>query len=636
MHEIDYTRIASNFLSDLFKDAYKTSWDWAKAQDKKNDYFGSRAKIYGKKVFDRYDYIRVFGMSDKIPLTELYVRVNILEKITERWNIDYETLIKKLDRNIRSFGSLQNTPPQTGIQAINSHQKFILLGKPGAGKTTYLRYLALQSVHKDSNIKNRKLPIFITLRKFVDFEGKLIDYITEQFEICNLEDAQPFIENLLKKGKCLILLDGLDEVPQSHQDNIINQINDFSDKYSDNQFVISCRIHAYNAAFPHFKDLELADFNDEQKQHFIDRWFKKEKKVGEKMWKSLKDQTQLLELAATPVLLTLMCIDYDKNFDLQTNRASLYKSAIEALLIQWDAHRRIKRDEIYKNLSTDRKMQLFSLIAANTFEKDQIFIPSKTLIQYIANFLTKLSNIPINNLQTDSKAVLKAIVAQHGIFTPRAKDIYSYLHLTFQEYFTAQYILDNRDEGTLEALIQNHATNPNWREVFLITVASLPNTDRFFKILVTHIDQIAQNNISIQKLLRGLIEITSPVSDISLHIRRSYGLFLITNNAIASKSDHNLTYLTDLARSFASDLDVDHAIDRARTRIFDLDRIRTIAIDIDRNSTNELIQYLQVNKLLVECLNQNIVISPNLKQNLIIDILSLYPNITPLTQQVHK
>ena len=58
--------------------------------------------------------------------------------------------------------------------------------------------------------------------------------------------AQKSVEKLLDKGKLLILLDGLDEVPTKNMDRVINKIQDFVDKHDKNRFLISCRTAAYN------------------------------------------------------------------------------------------------------------------------------------------------------------------------------------------------------------------------------------------------------------------------------------------------------------------------------------------------------------------------------------------------------
>ena len=53
----------------------------------------------------------------------------------------------------------------------------------------------------------------------------------------------------------------------------------------------------------------------------------------------------------------------------------------------------------------------------------------------------------------DSEVVLKALEAQHGLLVERARGIYSFSHLTFQEYFTAREVVNNSAAQALEKLV---------------------------------------------------------------------------------------------------------------------------------------------------------------------------------------
>ena len=90
------------------------------------------------------------------------------------------------------------------------------------------------------------------------------------------------------------------------------------------------------------------------------------------------------------------------------------------------------------------KKDLLSQIALTTFERGDYFFKQKQLEQYISDYIRNLpdaQNGP-EALQLDSEMVLKSIEAQHGLLVERAQKIYSFSHLTFQEYFTARAIVN--------------------------------------------------------------------------------------------------------------------------------------------------------------------------------------------------
>ena len=74
----------------------------------------------------------------------------------------------------------------------------------------------------------------------------------------------------------------------------------------------------------------------------------------------------------------------------------------------------------------------------------------------------------------DGRAVIRAVEEQHGVLVSRADDIYSFSHLTLQEFLTAKHIVDNGLE--IEELVTNHLCDRRWREVFLI-LAGLRRAD---------------------------------------------------------------------------------------------------------------------------------------------------------------
>src|SRR6185295_19034010 len=106
-----------------------------------------------------------------------------------------------------------------------------------------------------------------------------------------------------------------------------------------------------------------------------------------------------------------------------------------------------------------RKESMLSHIAASTFQEDQYFVPQRTLEGYIVKYIENLPEAKAETLDPDSAAILKALEAQHGLFVERAKGIYSFSHLTFQEYFTAKYLVDNSSRGALGRLVNKYLTS---------------------------------------------------------------------------------------------------------------------------------------------------------------------------------
>jgi len=462
-------------------------------------------------IQDRCGSMRVLDMSQPIDLNAIYTTVNILEKITGRRRLGIIELLQGFSPdNFERFSLSQIQEARVpALDAVNRHAKLMILGKPGAGKTTFLKYVALQCI--EGNFKPTFVPIFITLKDFAEASGQpdLLNYLAHLFKNYGIEpdtkietglwtgwlsgNATP-VELLLKQGRILLLLDGLDEVKETDNNRVLQEIKGFTNHFSKSLFVITCRIAAREYTFERFTEVEIADFDDQQIATFANQWFRaKNDEVKSKAFiETVKQDKGIRELATSPLLLTLLCLVFEESGSFPANRSELYKEGLDVLLKKWDVRRNIERDQIYKKLSLKRKEDLLSQIALDTFEQGNYFFKQKEAERYIIQYIRNLpdSRNTEEALQLDSEAVLKSIEAQHGLFVERARGIYSFSHLTFHEYFTARKIVTSANSEVLLKNLSTHITEKRWREVFLLAVGMLESADDLLRAMKHEIDHL--------------------------------------------------------------------------------------------------------------------------------------------------
>lgn len=470
------------------------------------------AEAYRAHLIRHYGMLRVLGATQDTSLDDLFTDLYILNNLTTHRREQIEELHKADPDSFRTYSTRQERKQGITLIKSGSYEKlldnFYILGKPGAGKTTFLKYITIQCArHRVIN----RIPIFVSLHEWARHEKmSLFDFIVSRFDVCKFPDADAFVEATLQEGKAILLFDGLDEVRRedNQRDLLTNQLRDFVQKYDRNQHLITCRIAASDYIFQGFKTVEVADFTPEQIETYGRKWFQDNPEIGGQFVSELKkpEHKGVYELCNTPLLLSLVCFAFDNARTFPPTRAELYEDALDVLLRKWDTSRNIQRDavhpdeKIYRELSPKRKKDMFARIAARTFEKGEYFFRRRDLEKWLVEYLATLPNVKRID-DVDGQIVLKSIESQHSIFVERAKDIYSFSHLTFQEYFTTLYIVQNREFGTVTRLINSHLTNSKWQEVFLLTASLFDNSDNFFQQVQQAINALITNEASLVALL---------------------------------------------------------------------------------------------------------------------------------------
>ncbi|MBC6454749.1 MAG: NACHT domain-containing protein [Hormoscilla sp. SP5CHS1] len=154
----------------------------------------------------------------------------------------------------------------SGIDAANKYPHMMVFGKPGAGKTTFLKYLAISCM--GGEFQGARVPVFITLKNWASDSNKpkLLEFVSQELANCDVTNKETV--ELFNQGRVLLLLDGLDGVLKEDSHRVIRQIQDFSDRYRSNVIVVTCRIAAREYTFQGFTEVEVADFDDQQIKTF--------------------------------------------------------------------------------------------------------------------------------------------------------------------------------------------------------------------------------------------------------------------------------------------------------------------------------------------------------------------------------
>ncbi len=479
----------SGVLTEVYKDirgAIKKKREESEAEKAEIE---NAAHQYEKKYREHHGQVKVFcvGMREPIPLDDVYVAVQFLDnQSTSKYGTpeDVEKAFRQRSPN-RFISSADER--KDGTVVANEKQYLMVLGGPGVGKSTFLRKVGLEALKgENGNFEHACIPVFLELNRFTETQIEIETVIADKFKTYHYPYLDKMVRSALDSGKFLILFDGLDEVPAANVDNVVRKIGDFVDRYSQNRFIASCRIAAYKGGFTRFTEVEMAEFDDAQIKVYIKNWFDstphqyryqldKDMKTAQNCWQALNSigHHATKELARNPLLLTLLCLVYDNSQNFPRNRADLYEKALSIFLEEWAAEKRISREEsISQYLDIAAEKRMLSEIAAKNFEENRLFFSKDELIDQIQKFGDGNANTPP---EFNAPKILETILVDQGLFIEQVSGSYSFSHLTFQEYLTANYIV--RDTRSIQGLVSEHLHDEQWQEVFLLAAGRMHAAD---------------------------------------------------------------------------------------------------------------------------------------------------------------
>jgi HEAT repeat protein len=483
--------------------------------------------------------------TQKLLLRQLYVALRVQVEIVSNAEIDEVELaaIEKrriaMQRRRAGWSSPEkNEREDRGKRVpvgerLAKARRLVVLGDPGAGKTTMIRWITtayLLRLKQDPDWKDLPdvstlpdedwLPVIIRCRDLndVSLSGSLDDilhYTLRKAEMTTTECTalRDTLRQKLQQGTALLLIDGLDEITDSLlRAKFCQQIEKICDAYKQAPIIVTSRIVGYREMNyrigRQFEHVTVAELIKEDKDDFASRWCditelpERKEKAKTELIQDIHSAERIERLTGNPMLLTTMALVKRKVGKLPTRRHKLYAQAVDVLL-NW-------RSEVDKPIDDDEALPQLEYIAyamchrgVQQLRKDEVIDLFEKFREDYPNLHDVKNHTPkefLNLLERRTGILVEAGVIPHnGRDTP----VFEFRHLTFQEYLAGLALVEghfpNRDRSLkiadyvapLAAQInevqsdhpvrlrsqQEVVVTENWREALRLCVASCKDDD---------------------------------------------------------------------------------------------------------------------------------------------------------------
>jgi predicted NACHT family NTPase len=471
-----------NWFDEPIKHSVKSVFDginekvegWDLLKKYRNAHFDSLLQSVGN--------LKILGMGSPVKLTDIYYPAYISTTIHRRlYAKDWHSIRGGEDSHDEDINSKNNDLIRAD-DYVEAHNNIVVLGGPGTGKTTLLKYLAYAYSDKntfvESKLKTSKFPIFIKLPHLAKSRLSIESFAARELQKKTDKFAVAFLKKVFKSGLAVTLLDSLDEVSTEFRADTMQKVRDFSENYPKCSVIMSCRTADYEEILESFYEVELARLTSDAVTKIVCAWFGEGDERAKRLLVHIKNDDVLLSLTENPLLLSLLCIQFRHDLSLPKRKAELYKRCVDALLRDWDASRGFRRDTIYANISDERKERIFEHVAEHFFHFFPRYVfPEKQLLKKIGEYINDRFEIPAS----DAKIILKEIESHHGILERISADLYGFSHPSFQEYFTAKCALSRRDDMKI---VREKFSDENWDSVIEFIVALREDPEEHFQLML--------------------------------------------------------------------------------------------------------------------------------------------------------
>lgn len=373
---------------------------------------------------------------------------------------------------------------KTILSANDREDKIIVDGTGGAGKSMLMRYLFVDTVFRNAG---DYVPVYMELSKIkvnstheIDIRAFVRQSMDNYGKISLSDDV---FDYSLEQGGYVFLFDGFDEVKEDDADDVLDALQKFSAKYSNNAFIISSRERLQLRSLSSFQIIHAKELSKDKAIELAQK-FPGHPDIISEFCKNLEDDwfQKYDEFTASPLLLTMMFITFEQNGDISNCLPDFYQDCFDALYNKHDAVHKVGfKRTFHCDISKSEFQIVFSYFCFHTWRQEIYDFSGDEMLEWLEKSLKK------QNLSVSAEDYLKDLTDSLCIITYEGHR-YRFTHRSFQTYFAAKYTRTLSDEQQRTFLTDkfNWDSNAYWDDNYLILLNQVDH-ERFLSNFIESI-----------------------------------------------------------------------------------------------------------------------------------------------------
>ncbi|MEU9253216.1 NACHT domain-containing protein [Streptomyces sp. NPDC048270] len=464
-HAVEYATTLPGFGARADVELVRRTGELARAVDRLGDRSDGAAyafeERYARYVADTHGRLQLFGLT--------------LSRSRQEWPLDMAYI------SLAVSGEQQLIPGAPGMhqtslraeQVLGASNRVLLRGPAGSGKSTLVQWLALNSARQADGLWSTCVPFVLRLRAFTA-SGELP--LPEDFLRAGgvpLSAPPGWVEGLMLSGRALVLVDGVDEVPQRLRARTEAWLRSLVSAFPKARCVVTTRPSAVPEdwlAGLGFATHTMLPMEQKDIQAFVAHWHAAARAEGLEvdayeaaLLEAVASRRDLARLATNPLMCALLCaLNQDRRMQLPRARKELYDAALDMLLVRRDTEREISGVEgVY--LTRDEQIALLQRLAYWLIRNGQVEAGRGEAVEMMSEWLGSMQQV---RAQGGAEQVFTHLLIRSGLLLEPVPGSVVFVHRTFQDYLGAKAAVESRDFGVLVT----NAHDDTWDDVVRMAV----------------------------------------------------------------------------------------------------------------------------------------------------------------------